>query len=174
MRRNQRQSSPVRKDITRTGWWTRMQLDRCTNCTVDEEENIAPVEDEVVGVLMGSGVMSVGYGKWLYLENWSQLLTCSRYLSTNTYVYRAVTRQNSWSCCRNVYAAVRCQKVWSCSPNLRAAVIRQKGWSRSPNVYTAVRHEEGIHRRKVPRIFMPRLGGAYCFRRVRSQRKSVD
>ena len=23
-------------------------------------------------------------------------------------------------------------------------------------------------------IFMPRLGGAYCFRRVRSQRKSVD
>ena len=23
-------------------------------------------------------------------------------------------------------------------------------------------------------VFMPRLGGAYCFRRVRSQRKSVD
>ena len=23
-------------------------------------------------------------------------------------------------------------------------------------------------------LFMPRLGGAYCFRRVRSQRKSVD
>ena len=26
----------------------------------------------------------------------------------------------------------------------------------------------------IAQLFMPRLGGAYCFRRVRSQRKSVD